>query len=151
MKVYVVTSGKYSDYEIEAVFSTRELADAHIALLFPSEGAREDYNAQVQEWEVDGFAGNVFRDGFCACFAPDGEITNLGSMRVLARPEDRSATPTEWPTGVTVCSLVSPEHAEELAIEKWQAWKRYCQGGNHGSQTAAQPGARTRKSSGAGS
>ena len=44
-KVYVVTSGCYSDYRIERVFSTRELAE---------EFCDRDYDCGVEEYELDG-------------------------------------------------------------------------------------------------
>lgn len=45
-KVYVVTSGCYSDYRIERVFSTKELADDFCD--------RYDNDYQVVEYELDG-------------------------------------------------------------------------------------------------
>lgn len=46
-KVYAVTSGSYSDYRINAIFSSRGRADAFM-LAFPS----RDYN-DVEEYELD--------------------------------------------------------------------------------------------------
>lgn len=49
MKVYVVTSGSYSDYGINAIFSTPELAELY----------KNNYNkanpgdADIEEWELD--------------------------------------------------------------------------------------------------
>ena len=45
MNVYVVTTGDYSDYHIEAIFSTKELADEYVRR------GGEEYN--VEEWELD--------------------------------------------------------------------------------------------------
>ena len=42
--VYIVTSGCYSDYSIDAVFSTREAAEAYI-------GTKT--NRDIEEWQVD--------------------------------------------------------------------------------------------------
>lgn len=45
--VYVVTSGEYSDYSIEAIYEDRETADAHVTRLGDATGYRS-----VEEWEV---------------------------------------------------------------------------------------------------
>jgi hypothetical protein len=42
-KVYIATSGCYSDYGINAVFSARELAEEFVATLDPREGRVEEY------------------------------------------------------------------------------------------------------------
>jgi len=49
MIVYVVTSGEYSDYSIEAVFSTKEKAEAYKADM---EWVGSE-KADIEEWEVD--------------------------------------------------------------------------------------------------
>ena len=46
-KVFIVTSGCYSDYQIEAVFSTREKAEAYIN----AKGTDNDW--EVNECDVD--------------------------------------------------------------------------------------------------
>lgn len=46
-KVFIVTSGRYSDYQIEAVFSTREMAEAYI------NAKGTDYDWMVNECDVD--------------------------------------------------------------------------------------------------
>lgn len=48
MKVFVVTSGRYSDYGINAMFSTRELAESYIELFNPE----ADFN-EIDEWALD--------------------------------------------------------------------------------------------------
>lgn len=45
--VFIVTSGDYSDYQIEAVFSTREKAEAYI------NAKGTDYDWEVNEYELD--------------------------------------------------------------------------------------------------
>ena len=47
MTLYVLTSGTYSDYGIEGIYSTREQAERY-KRLFP----RGDY-ADIEEWETD--------------------------------------------------------------------------------------------------
>lgn len=47
MKVYIVTSGIYSSYEIEAVFSTEDLAKKYLDI-------HGDYNdRKIEEWDLD--------------------------------------------------------------------------------------------------
>ena len=49
MKVYIVTSGEYSDYGIEAVFSTREMAEKYIAT-----NNTTDYPYDyIEEYDID--------------------------------------------------------------------------------------------------
>lgn len=49
MKVYIVTSGCYSDYHIDAVLETRKQAEAYCAL-HPSE------DQEIEEWETAEYA-----------------------------------------------------------------------------------------------
>ena len=49
MKVYIVTSGKYSDYHICQVFSTRLMAQQYIDIL----GFNNDDKMWVEEYEVN--------------------------------------------------------------------------------------------------
>lgn len=48
-KVFVVTSGEYSDYGIDAIFSTRELAKAFIDMFDKNEW--KDFN--IEEWDIN--------------------------------------------------------------------------------------------------
>ena len=50
-KVYVVTEGSYSDYHIVAIFSDKNNADIHAALLNSTESFYDE--ARVEEWNVD--------------------------------------------------------------------------------------------------
>lgn len=58
MKVYVVTTGNYSDYGIEGIFSTEEKANEFMEAL---EDER-DWNA-IAEWDMDDAAGTKIKDG----------------------------------------------------------------------------------------
>lgn len=48
-KVFVVTSGEYSDYGIDAIFSTRELAQSFIDAF----KANKWYEMDIEEWDLD--------------------------------------------------------------------------------------------------
>lgn len=52
MKVYVITSGEYSDYYINAVALTREKAEQICAMLNGSNGYRSD-TAIIEEYDTD--------------------------------------------------------------------------------------------------
>jgi hypothetical protein len=51
--VYVVTRGSYSDYSIEAIYSTRALAEKHCAL-FPGYD-----DSQIEEYPLNEFAPHI--------------------------------------------------------------------------------------------
>jgi len=57
-KVYVVTEGSYSDYHIVAIFSDKNNADIHAALLNSTESFYDE--ARVEEWDVDAEALNRY-------------------------------------------------------------------------------------------
>ena len=50
-KIYVVTSGSYSDYGIDAIFDSRELAQSFIDSFDKSRGWT-DFN-DIEEWELN--------------------------------------------------------------------------------------------------
>lgn len=56
MKIYVVTTGSYSDYSINSMFSTRELAEQYTKGIYEAN--------DVEEYELDEFKEQM-RDGFC--------------------------------------------------------------------------------------
>lgn len=47
MTLYVLTRGEYSDYRIEGIYSTRELAERYEKFLPKSQ------NPYIEEWEID--------------------------------------------------------------------------------------------------
>ena len=49
MKVYVVTSGSYSDYGINCIFSSRERAEQYIKV---TANGYDEFNS-IREWDVD--------------------------------------------------------------------------------------------------
>ena len=51
MKVYVVTQGQYSDYRVDAIFPTRELAEAYMEHRKGVEGNMADFN-EIEERNV---------------------------------------------------------------------------------------------------
>lgn len=74
--VYLVTSGSYSNYGIEAAFSTRELAQKYIDATSSSD--RWDA-AEIEEWDLDDNAEKLIA-GFKFYFGrinESGDITEL--------------------------------------------------------------------------
>lgn len=59
MKVYIVTSGSYSDYGIDAVFSTRDLAKKYISSLNSS----RFHEFVIETWDLDSHKEEL-RKGF---------------------------------------------------------------------------------------
>lgn len=53
MKVYVVTSGEYSDYRVDAIFSTKEKAQEYRDFRKFTDTWKESYRMDV--WELDKF------------------------------------------------------------------------------------------------
>src|SRR5438309_10228406 len=54
-KVFIVTSGEYSDYGIDAVFSTEELAQKFIDS-FSKSGYRD---MEIEEWKLNPFENHL--------------------------------------------------------------------------------------------
>lgn len=133
MTVYMVASGSYSDYQIEALFSTQEKADAFVERVDPNGG-----NMSVQEMILDERQEDAPREvwhAYVRCY--DGSVDKQ-YMRIEVVPP-RFSEPGRWPGGdfdvkqirkwpgsycCTGASAVSAEHALKLAIEERQAWLR---------------------------
>lgn len=125
--VYLVTSGEYSDYSINGVFSTEQLAEEFAAKI---EGG------EVDPWELD----ERSQEENCPCWVALLDLaTELLSVRnqgsVLCSPSKRvdTAIHTNYkskahPKGYILSrSYVSQEHADKLCVEKKQEIQR--QGG----------------------
>ena len=100
--VYVVTAGSYSDYHIEAMFSTREAADAYAAWYNGPSAEDGDYdNATVEEYELD--ATSAKATGAFVAWGNEGSFGDYPDG-VTGPRWDREADPNE---GVKV-SRVAP-------------------------------------------
>jgi hypothetical protein len=74
-KVYLVTSGSYSDYGVDAVFSNRETAQKFIDKFPDSYGDKRE----IEEWELDPFEYEI-REGYDCYFlrmSKDGTCTEI--------------------------------------------------------------------------
>lgn len=140
MKVYIVTSGAYSDYSLEGVFSTREKAEEfreQFNLVNPGYECAND----VMEWEVDERAGETSRMSWSVVMElSNGEAVvepyNNNPRPVLAQANLRNETPRlvrrflgmgasrRLADTVDVVSYESLDHAVKVAAEFRQAWLR---------------------------
>lgn len=75
--VWVVESGEYSDYQIDAIFSTKEKAEE-----FSSHKSR----SRVVEWELDKWTPE--QASFSVVFDLSGNITGIDETPVLDEPSD---------------------------------------------------------------
>lgn len=57
-KIYAVSSGSYSGYRIDAIFSSRKLAEEFISLV-----KHDDYNG-VEEYQLDPPAADLIKRGY---------------------------------------------------------------------------------------
>jgi hypothetical protein len=133
MKVYVVASGEYSDYGIEAIFSTRDLAESYSAKL-NSEG-HQSYrnkiynNANVEEYELDPDEGanpkplqTIYG---ASIYLNSGDLAKVPNDGKCFRTLDFRVPPVEFRGAVVnAYSNQSSEHALELAAEARQSFLR---------------------------
>lgn len=73
MKVFMVTSGSYSDYSVEGIFSTMQIAQAYI----DHEGEKYCGYNDIVEIEVDNVYNFAVRDGYRCYYGNMDEDGNL--------------------------------------------------------------------------
>lgn len=71
-KVYIVTSGNYSDFRIEAVFSTEEKAKEYIDSF-----AIRQYEYDIYEYDIDEYFNNRIREYAVCIRYDDAYITRI--------------------------------------------------------------------------
>ena len=131
MIIYLVTSGSYSDYSIEGVFSSEDKAKAYV-----QQANAKSYSTDrsIEEWTVDENENlrcmEVWRcqlEAQSNYFKANPTMPTSRSQRVLW-PEGKRSEIQMWGRGyekvIDTFSAVSPEHAVKLAIEKRQEWLR---------------------------
>lgn len=123
-KVYIVTTGSYSDYSIHSVFSKEEYAAKQVELmnsantyLYEDAGYSEYILDNYKDAEVKNYwrlrfdlEKGVFLD---KQVAKGKEVTNL-----------RSTVFCYGNKLLVVTSFVAEEHAEKIAVEKYQLYLR---------------------------
>jgi hypothetical protein len=130
LTLFAVASGEYSDYGINAIFSTKELADKYIeaSVLAARYGRTEKYF--IEEWELDMYTNPTAALLNQAWIdVGTGDVRTVGSnsyKQVFAGPRKcmvqlqtdfRNANRT-----IYVQSPVSVEHAVKVATEARQAY-----------------------------
>lgn len=134
MKLYVVTSGCYSDYRIDCIFSSQEVALKFLADYASALGRKErgfgDNEKRIEEYELDEMMG---AHSFILWSITLG--LERGEVRLSQGPEPRFGLPpaavdlfdgatdrkSNWIMGH---STKSEDHAMKLAVEGRQAWLR---------------------------
>lgn len=123
MKIYVVTSGEYSDYQIDALYSTRDRALAHI-------GSEQNDRAKIEEWELDEEQDSVWMETWSVGLLEDGSTNphiRFGSYWSFREQSWRGRV-NSWDCHdgwrFNADSPISREHAHKLAVEARQEWLR---------------------------
>lgn len=115
MTIYAVTSGEYSDYRIEGVFSTKEKAEA-FALLVCEANDIEEY---VLDSRVDEVEGAIWCCDI-ALATGDSLRSPWANIKRLRSPRYALAETQKWgsaPELVHAESAVSEEHVVKIAAE----------------------------------
>jgi len=125
MKIYIVTSGDYSDYGVDAVFSTKEKADAYVA----TARANGDFSCCVNnpdEWELDAIPLESIKSMWTVnCDLGDGSLDEpIGPTAEVVSDGSRGDADIFAPWRAVGRSYVSAEHAKKLAVEARQKWLR---------------------------
>lgn len=128
-KVYLVTSGEYSGYHVEACFSSKEKAKDYVKKINKTS---EFYGACVETYIVDdtNLDTLVLRPYWYSTInLKDGRIEYEDGRTTeyeLAKPHERGESEVEeifdFDTYIHATSYVSQEHANKLVIEARQAW-----------------------------
>ena len=117
VKVYIVTSGEYSDYSIEAVFSQK--ADAEAFLLLNIGDWRD--STEVEEWELDPELTDI-REGKPRWFVrmtPQGECAEV--YRWTHVPDD--VGPDIHGNYYWSVRAKDEQGAIKVAHDKWSGWR----------------------------
>lgn len=119
MKIYIATSGSYSDYSMDAVFSSRKKAEAAIELL------QED--SEIEEWTVDAIPADG-RLPYWVRMHPDGNVESVSREHsfFMMRDAPRITCIAAGPyAGVYNCFVYARDeaHAVKIASEKRREWK----------------------------
>lgn len=121
-KIWIVTSGNYSDYHIVSVFSSQELADKFAA---------HDKDRSVEEYEIDLHAEqirsglNTFyvrmnRDGDGSVYSRDPDDEVELSLSDTPRAEGRVLYGTVWAEGKQhALKIANEKRAQLIANNEW--------------------------------
>lgn len=122
-KIYIVTSGEYSDYQIEAVFSTKEKANDFV------QQHGTDYN--IEEYDLDEEVVNetkVWRIEFDTCtnkmtraFIVENTAPIVDKLKDTCIVEEYIPSPRQYM--ILIVDAGSMNHAVKIARERFAAVK----------------------------
>lgn len=117
MKVYLVSTGDYSDYGIRAVCSTREKAESLVRKM--REEHRYDDVNDIEEMELDEPCSRVERglSTFRVCWRRDFETIHVFKDGVEHEPHGIKGN-YPGPCFISV-EARDEDHAKKIALEKW--------------------------------
>ena len=133
--VFVATHGRYSNYRVDAIFSTRAKAKEFIY-----EASKDDYDAaDITEWTLDGEQDKKWRAlWLCHLDAESGDVVEEHTSEMIESCTARTVpawnniyfkghrglSQDERAIEAHGASYVSSSHARKLAAEVRQAWLR---------------------------
>lgn len=124
MKVYVVTTGEYSDYTIRGIFSTRKAAEDAIAAMKVYPPAYCCEPNPIEEYELDEY--KPFEKYLTLHYAPkSGEISGV-HYEDYARPE--WIAPTDDPNDIYMVLQYNERFTDKDVLkkavqDKYMKWK----------------------------
>jgi hypothetical protein len=123
MEVYIVTSGSYSDYSIEAVFLDEDKASVYQALHFPNDGIVEIFD--TDEFQVE-TSIPVYRE-WLGMIEVDGEIKvkEYGSFTIhpMFEVADSYISTANKIVRFTTNKNADEEAARKILSDKLAEWK----------------------------
>jgi hypothetical protein len=120
IKIYVITSGEYSDYNINCVFSTRQLAEAYVEKYSAEEMRIEEYELDTEQMRLNdprkNYRVRIYKNG-------DAEAQEGVMVDEDDDEEDDYFYQSLWNDPINlylqfVCLADSKEHAIKIANEK---------------------------------
>jgi hypothetical protein len=120
--IYVVTTGCYSDYRIQAVFDDKPMAEAWVAEYNKERKKDDAYAAMIEEYPLNEQAGYIRRNLYCCAISlATGDIDLESDYATsMASPHARAGEIDVYSNSALAESYVSAEHARKLAIEARQ-------------------------------
>lgn len=115
MKVYLVSTGDYSDWTVRGLFSTLDLAEKCNAMLNDANG--------VEEWEVDALADRVQRGvSVWVVWSKDGGVADVSNAYSFGVGGEEVIGVVEWfQRGMRVyVEAVDKAHAIKIAADKFR-------------------------------
>lgn len=114
MKVYLVTSGEYSDYKVEAIFDDKELAKKFISL-----HGKHCCNDEIEEFEMNKYKSDTEKGlcGYGIWMERNGKY-KIHSEILSHECQNKLSFTYNNEYLVVYCLAKSEEHAVKIANEK---------------------------------